>query len=349
MNKNLHTWLNQYVRFDTYKYESKLSGLVVDMFVSDQCNLKCKHCYFGKTRTLGSPLSTQDWINVVDSLYLEGVRHFHISGRESSLDNRIIDIVSFIKSLDGTYTGLVSNGTGTISFYRRLISEGVDYLEFSVDGIGETHNYMRGKDIYTQVADLLSSLSEFSEIIDVSTCLNQKSLEEYLVLVDYCRSFGIHKFFATPFLPVGFGKSLDAFAIRPLMYSKLLEKSFDYLEMRPDQKIILKYCIPHEMTYSLIRDGEFVRNKIISYLLGESDLVFKVKGNLIQLSLDLLDVKFTHNITITNDGEVIPCSDYISDNNYVRYSIGNVLREKVSGIIQARADAINENIKKLLL
>lgn len=349
MNKALHTWLSKYVRFDTYKYESNLSGLVVDMFVSDQCNLQCKHCYFGNTHTLGTPLSTQDWINIVDSLYSEGVRHFHISGRESSLDNRIIDIVSFIKSRDATYTGLVSNGTGDISFYRRLISEGVDYLEFSLDGIAETHNYMRGKDIFTQVTELLGSLSEYSDFIDVSTCLNQKSFEEYIGLVDYCLRIGIHKFFATPFLPVGNGKSLDTFAISPLMYSQLLEQSFDYLAMKPDQKIILKYCIPHEMTYSLIRDGEYVRNIIISYLLGESDLVFRVKGNLMQLSLDLLDVKFAHNITITNDGEVIPCSDYISENNYVRYSIGNVLRDNVPDIIQARADAINENIKKLLL
>ena len=347
MDKNLRTWLSRYVRFDSVTYESNLSGLVVDMFISDKCNLQCKHCYYGKTRTIGPLLTTQDWKKIIKALYAEGVRHFHISGKESSLDNRILEIVSYIKNLDGTYSGLVSNGTGVLQFYKDVINEGIDYLEFSIDGTEDTHNFIRGKSIFSQIMSLLDSLSQNSNIIDISTCLNKNSYEEYLKLIDICLAFGIRRFFAVPFLAKGYGKSLDYFSISLSVLSQLLEKSFIYLESKPDQRIALKYCIPHEMTYPLIMNGVFFRQLLIDYLTNNSDMIYDVNGNLIQIALNLLDVKFLHTVTITSDGEIIPCSDYISDNYDSHYSIGNIVKTDIGTIIQSRAEIINNNLNSL--
>ncbi len=347
MDKTLHNWLSQYIRFDNVEYKPNLSDLVVDLFISDTCNLQCKHCYFGNTSTIGRLLSLQDWKNVIGALYGEGIRHFHISGRESSLDNRVLAIVSYIKSLDNTYSGLVSNGTGQPLFYRSLIDEGIDYLEFSIDGTEDTHNFVRGKNVFSQTISLLESLSEHSNIIDVSTCLNKNSIDEYFSIVDICLAKGIKKFFATPFLKKGNGKSFTSFSISPLLFSKLIENSFAFLESKPGQRIVLKYCVPHETTYSLIENSDFFRQRLVDYLTSGSEMIYHVNGNLIQISLNLLDVKFLHDISITSDGEVIPCSDYISDNDYTRYSIGNVVKTDLSTIIKARATSINNNLKNL--
>ena len=342
MNNDLYTWLAQYVRFDSVKYKSSPKDLVVDLFISDKCNLRCKHCYFGNTNTIGSILTSQEWKELINSLYAIGVRHFHISGRESSLDNRIIDIVSYIKDLEGTFSGLVSNGTGQLQFYKDIINVGVDYLEFSIDGTENTHNYIRGKNVFSQTTKLLGSLSQHSNIIDISTCLNKNSLDEYFALIDICMDYGIKKFFATPFIIKGNGESFGFFSISPLVFSQLIENSFKYLESKSGQKIALRYCVPHEMTFQVIEDSDFFRNLLVSYLSDKSNLTYSINGNIIQISLNLLDIKFLNNISITSDGEVIPCSDYISDNNYPRFSLGNVLKTDIITISQKRIETINK-------
>lgn len=347
MNKNLRNWLTEYVSFDSVGYESNISNLIVDLFISDKCNLCCKHCYFGDSHTIGIPLSIEQWKSVIDLLYNKGVRHFHISGRESSLDNRVIEIISYIKNKENTFSGLVSNGTGPMAFYKSLIKEGIDYLEFSIDGTESTHNFIRGKAVYSQVMNTLNSLSQFSDIIDISTCLNENSIDDFFSIIDLCSDIGIKKFFATPFLASGNGNFFKSFSISPYNYSKLMENSFAYLKSRPNKQIILKYCVPHEITLPLIKKGDFFKQILISYLTDQSELLYSVDGNLIQIALNLLDIKFLHNISITSDGEVIPCSDYIGDRNYLRYSIGNIVKDEIDTIVQNRTVAIKKSLNKI--
>lgn len=345
MNHKLLSWLSQFVRLEAIDYKSDVSNLIVDMFISDKCNLKCKHCYFGNTQTKGNLLSTQEWMDVISSFYEEGIRHFHISGRESSLDSRIPEIISYIKELGGTFTGLVSNGTGKEQYYNELINAGVDYLEFSIDGLERTHNYIRGGNIFSKVISLLDSLSGYSNIIDVSTCLNTKSIDEYFELIDICYGCGVRKFFATPFLIRGNAESFKSYSISAKAYCQLINNSFNYLETKPDNKIALKYCIPYDMILPMIEEDSSFRQRVIDYLTGKGELIYHINGNVMEISIDFFDIKFLQNISITSDGEVIPCADYISDIDYTRYSIGNVIKTEISAIIKSRAETINNNLK----
>lgn len=108
----------------------------------------------------------------------------------------------------------------------------------------------------------------------------------------------------------------------------------------------MKYCIPHEVTLPMIKNGEFFKQKLVDYLTDKSELTYQINGNLIQIALNLLDIKFLHNISITTDGEVISCSDYIGDSNYLRFSLGNIIKDDISTIIQNRKQAINNSLKK---
>lgn len=348
MNKSLQHYLRQQFKFDSFSYTPNLNNLIVDMFISDKCNLKCRHCYFGETKTIGRLLTTSEWKNVISLLYSKGIRHFHISGKESSLDNRVVDIVSYIKTLKDTYTGLVSNGTGKLEFYNKIINAGIDYLEFSFDGTEDTHNYIRGKNSYACAMKNLESLSScHNEIIDISTCLNKNSIDEYFELIEICSTLGIKKFFATPFLNKGNATLINNYSITPTQLSNLIKNSFGYLQNKPEQKIAIRYCVTNEITSSLIENRLFLGQLIIDYLTNKSNLIYNVNGNLIQISLNLFDIKFLRDITITADGEVIPCSDYISERNYLQYSIGNVTKNDIIEILNSREKSISINLKEL--
>ena len=349
MDKELHSWLKQFINFGSVISVDKVSlnRVVLDLFVSDTCNLRCRHCYFGTTKTQKERLSSDDWKRVIDVFRAHGVNHFHFSGRESSLDQRILNIVSYIKTNPQSYTGIVSNGTGDYSFYKKAFENGLDYLEFSLDGIKDTHNYIRRFDVYYHVIDNLIRLSDYSNQIDITTCLNKNSLNEYLSLIDTVSKLGITKFFATPFMVVGNGKDLSNFTISPKDFSDLIEKTVEFLKENEGRHLSIRYCIPHEYTFQMISEGEFFKQEILGYLNGVSNLVYRIKGNALQLSLNLFDIDFLNMISITADGEVLPCSDYIGYDNYWHYSIGNVKTDSIESIMHNRIKCINNTINSI--
>ena len=68
--------------------------MIIDSFVSNKCNLKCRHCYFGDARPISESVSLARWRSFLDEAIGMGMKHFHFSGKESFLDNRIFDILN---------------------------------------------------------------------------------------------------------------------------------------------------------------------------------------------------------------------------------------------------------------
>ena len=70
--------------------------MIIDSFVSNKCNLKCRHCYFGDARPISESVSLARWRSFLDEAIGMGMKHFHFSGKESFLDNRIFDILNLL-------------------------------------------------------------------------------------------------------------------------------------------------------------------------------------------------------------------------------------------------------------
>ena len=70
--------------------------MIIDSFVSNKCNLKCRHCYFGDARPISESVSLARWRSFLDEAIGMGMKHFHFSGKESFLDNRIFDILDLL-------------------------------------------------------------------------------------------------------------------------------------------------------------------------------------------------------------------------------------------------------------
>lgn len=353
MQITLHTlnkFISQNINVDVDLFMQKLSfnNTVADLFISNVCNLKCKHCYFGSSKNIGAPLTLIEWIDAIHLLYSVGIRHFHLSGKESSMCPDTLGIIRHIKATyPDCYVGLVSNGTGDYDYYEKLLLNNIDYIEFSIDGLESTHNFVRRKNVFEIVKNNLSLLRKHVDKLNISTCLNTLNLQEYFEVIKVFYKLGIRRFFVTPFLEKGFGADFKEYSVSSEDLDAFLESLFAYIKEKENSGIVIKVCIDQKTTRDLWDYGKFAKQQMIDYLRGDSELIYRFGENIIQISYTFIDIDFYYNLSITNDGYILSCSDHVSHIQYSDISLCNIRNISKDQLQEKRFNSIYNQLTNL--
>ena len=140
---------------------------VVDIELTNRCNLRCKMCWFYGERGIGdryqgSELSTHDVFSLVDQLSKYKPK-IYLGGSEPFLRQDLFVILEYIKS-QGFIVECATNGTlldhGKIEI---LVTLKVDHITFSVDGPEKLHDNIRGEGGFKKVTLAIKELSEFKK------------------------------------------------------------------------------------------------------------------------------------------------------------------------------------------
>ncbi len=110
--------------------------------VTKACNLKCVHCYASAGRGEGE-LSYEECVRIIDELSKFGVPLILFSGGEPLMREDIIDVMGYAKGL-GIKCVLSTNGTLITKDLAEQLSEVVDYVGVSLDGVGDVNDRFRG-------------------------------------------------------------------------------------------------------------------------------------------------------------------------------------------------------------
>lgn len=151
------------------------------LFISDRCNLKCRHCaVYSK-----SDPNVMTYEGVREQLryaYGLGSRFVDFEGGEVMLwrdgDYRINDLVALAKE-EGFFSA-------TITTNAQLPFEGMtaDSIWVSLDGVGENHEYMRGKGTFERLErNIASSGHKHLSVNMVVSAKNYRSVEETIEYV----------------------------------------------------------------------------------------------------------------------------------------------------------------------
>jgi len=124
---------------------SNLFGARVPLFCGHKltynCNLRCKMCPFWKRSSEDSSIEREKAI--LRRIYDSGACGIAFEGGEPLLRNDLVEILAFSRSLP-LHTSLITNGTLLESRIDEIASyvNGVVYV--SLDGLGKTHDTIRG-------------------------------------------------------------------------------------------------------------------------------------------------------------------------------------------------------------
>lgn len=157
----------------------RVSGkpVVANYDITGKCNQKCEHCYFYRSYDHGTELSDDEWAKVFRAHRNNGISTAVLTGGEPTLRPAVIGCA------DEIFENLliVSNGMIKVkpNIQRRVF--------VSIDGIGKTHDKIRGIKCFDRVIKNISG----DERVVVASTLSTSNYGEIEDLVSAAKEAGV--------------------------------------------------------------------------------------------------------------------------------------------------------------
>lgn len=162
---------------------------MLNIYITNACNLKCKHCFMLSGKKLENELTLEDWMKVLISFKENGGEFVTFSGGEPLMFKNFPQIIRHAHDL-GLKSTVLSNG---LLWSDKLIHElapFIDEIQFSLDGVDEeTNSVVRGSGHFEKVVDTIVKFANVGVKTSVATTftydnLNESTQTRYKNLVD---------------------------------------------------------------------------------------------------------------------------------------------------------------------
>lgn len=209
-----------------------------------RCNLNCIHCGSDCMKDSAiNDMPKEDFFKALDEITPDIVPNktmIVLTGGEPILRKDISEIGKELYKR-GFPWGVVSNGMGMQkSTIEKLLESGIRAMTISLDGLEESHNWLRGnKNSFKYAIEALYILSKTEGLrYDVVTCANQKNINELTELYKLLIQLGLKEWRIFTVFPIGRAKRHENLQLNPKEFKGL----FDFIEkIRKEGKIKLNY------------------------------------------------------------------------------------------------------------
>lgn len=137
--------------------------------ITTRCNLSCKHC---RTEEINYDLSLEQIETIAQKLSNPQRRIVFLSGGEPLVRKDIVQIVSIFKK----YIPCVCINTNSLllseELLDKLIDVGLNYIQVSLDGVREAHDYIRGLGTFDLALEKLKLINTKKIKLHISCCIS---------------------------------------------------------------------------------------------------------------------------------------------------------------------------------
>jgi mycofactocin biosynthetic radical S-adenosylmethionine protein MftC len=190
---------NQYVEMGL------MAPVNVTWEVTYACNLSCIHCVSDSGRKKHGELTTEQCLQVIDTMAALKVFQFNIGGGEPFMRGDFLDVMDYAHD-KGIVTCISTNGTLIDDEVAGRLDHKLVYMQVSLDGATPASNdAIRGKGSFRNALNAIEFLRKRDIEVSINTVLTKLSFPELDAMADLAASFGA-KFRVSRFRPSGRGK-----------------------------------------------------------------------------------------------------------------------------------------------
>lgn len=245
-------------------------ALDIDIAITNRCNLNCKHCCVdANTVGSGEVMSTQEIKKNIKKVVASNPKSICLTGGEPLVRIDFEEILQYLREIFSGEIRLMTNGTLINEYFAKLISQNVDAVDISLDGIDEhTCSKIRGKGVFDKVVHAISLLQENGlKNISLSMVLTKDNYplrKEFALLNEKLKTRAVVRAFS----PIGRGKK-NSMILNPGEHEKCIEHDREWNKVAEDYHICCCGALNKELYINAEGDifpcGLLERNK---YILG---------------------------------------------------------------------------------
>jgi len=196
----------------------KETPLIAGLAMTDKCNLRCRQCRIANRGI--ADLSFEEITNILDSFYKEGGRTVYMEGGEPFIwhDGQygVEDVVEYSHKIGFLTAVIYTNGTFPIETSAETVF-------VSMDGLQETHDFLRGKTFDRIMDNIRRSVHPSLYINYTINNHNKNEIEEFCEYVNGMNQIrGIFFYFHTPYY------GYDDLYIEPAERNEILLRLLDH-------------------------------------------------------------------------------------------------------------------------
>jgi radical SAM enzyme (rSAM/lipoprotein system) len=212
---------------------------------TQRCNLYCLHCGSDcAARSMSPDMPFEDFLNAIlpiRDVYKPDSITIALTGGEPLLREDLPQCGRTLRE-HGFHWGIVTNGYDyTSGIHGRLLAAGMGSITLSLDGLEQSHNWLRQNsqsfERAVRALDLICSANRLN--YDVVTCVNQKNIHELEELKEFLISRQVRAWRLFTVSPIGRAACNDILHLVPEQLRLLM----DFMVLaRAENRIKVSFC-----------------------------------------------------------------------------------------------------------
>jgi radical SAM protein with 4Fe4S-binding SPASM domain len=146
-------------KFATINTELKIDCLQIEsykklyIYLTNECNLRCTHCFMYAGSKLTNELCTNEWKSLITDFKQLGGEMVTFTGGEPIMHNGFAEIIKYAHDI-GLFVSVLSNGTLWNEQQIDELSQYISEIQISIDGVDDkSYSLVRGKKMFNHAVD----------------------------------------------------------------------------------------------------------------------------------------------------------------------------------------------------
>ncbi len=253
---------------------------ILQWHLSENCNLKCLHCYQENHKPVQLPYDKlveiyNQFKELLNKKKLRG--HINITGGEPLCNPHLYKILDLIKKDAPLISfSLLTNGTLiTPDIAKKIKSYNPEYVQVSLEGGKKTNDYIRGQGTYKKIATGITNLKKENIFTSISFTATKLNYKEFPKVVKYAQKYHVDNVWSDRYIPLGASEDKNL--------TLNFTETRDYLEIMHKERLKLKKQKNNTTTISMYRALQFQMTNDFAYgcTAGDSLLTVMENGDLV--------------------------------------------------------------------
>lgn len=162
----------------------------LDISLTNQCNLTCKHCYFFNDAHNGKNFIRFDVLKkvLIDTKNI-GLYKVLLSGGEPFTYYRISGLLKLINDI-GIHATIISNGLLINRFLKDISNSNLSFV-VSIDGFKQSHEFLRGQYTYEKVIENIKKLIDIGCDVEINMLVYKSNINEIDEFASFVSNIGV--------------------------------------------------------------------------------------------------------------------------------------------------------------